>query len=234
MHSFRLKLHAVALLSVSVFISMCAAHANPRPNFNPSVLKEPTEKISATVSKSVDQALTTSHLTLQETQLLLSTLASKASNVVNNALKHIGVRYRWGGNTPKKGFDCSGFVRYVFQKTLGLTLPRRADEMSRVGNKITSNDLKPGDLVFFNTRRRTFSHVGIFIGDNQFIHSPSTGHRVRINSLDDQYWEQHFTGARRLESLAQLSPALDTEQDSAPPSKVQPSALETETHLATH
>src|SRR5260364_21574 len=106
--------------------------------------------------------------------------------------------YRNGGNTPKKGFDCSGLVHYVFQNTLGLTLPRRADAMSRIGNKITVDNLQPGDLVFFNTRRRTFSHVGIFIGNHQFVHSPSKGRRVRIDSLDNRYWERHFTGARRL------------------------------------
>ena len=119
------------------------------------------------------------------------------------ALNMIGVRYRWGGNTPDSGLDCSGFVRYVFQDTLGMALPRRAEEMSRVGEKVRVSDLKPGDLVFFNTMRRTFSHVGIYIGDNKFVHSPSTGSTIRVDDMDSGYWEKRFTGARRIETSYQ-------------------------------
>jgi cell wall-associated NlpC family hydrolase len=129
----------------------------------------------------------------------LTGVASKAGEVVVGALNMIGVRYRWGGNTPDSGLDCSGFVRYVFQDTLGLSLPRRAEEMSRVGEKVSVRDLKPGDLVFFNTMRRTFSHVGIYIGDNKFVHSPSTGSTIRVDELDTGYWEKRFTGARRVD-----------------------------------
>ncbi len=130
----------------------------------------------------------------------LSGMAGKAGDVVVGALNMIGVRYRWGGNTPDSGLDCSGFVRYVFQDTLGMALPRRAEEMSRVGEKVRMSELKPGDLVFFNTMRRTFSHVGIYIGDNKFVHSPSTGSTIRVDDLDDGYWEKRFTGARRVET----------------------------------
>ncbi|HEY4298413.1 MAG TPA: C40 family peptidase [Paraburkholderia sp.] len=130
----------------------------------------------------------------------LSGMAGKAGDVVVGALNMIGVRYRWGGNTPDSGLDCSGFVRYVFQDTLGLALPRRAEEMSRVGEKVRMSDLKPGDLVFFNTMRRSFSHVGIYIGDNKFVHSPSTGSTIRVDDLDDGYWEKRYTGARRIET----------------------------------
>jgi len=129
----------------------------------------------------------------------LSGVANKAGEVVVGALNMIGVRYRWGGDTPDSGLDCSGFVRYVFQDTLGLNLPRRAEEMSRVGEKVSVRDLKPGDLVFFNTMRRTFSHVGIYIGDNKFVHSPSTGSTIRVDELDTGYWEKRFTGARRID-----------------------------------
>ena len=130
----------------------------------------------------------------------LSGMAGKAGDVVVGALNMIGVRYRWGGNTPDSGLDCSGFVRYVFQDTLGMSLPRRAEEMSRMGEKVSMSNLKPGDLVFFNTMRRTFSHVGIYIGDNKFVHSPSTGSTIRVDDLDDGYWEKRFTGARRIET----------------------------------
>ncbi|MGF6753925.1 cell wall-associated NlpC family hydrolase [Paraburkholderia sp. GAS42] len=130
----------------------------------------------------------------------LSGMAGKAGDVVVGALNMIGVRYRWGGNTPDSGLDCSGFVRYVFQDTLGMALPRRAEEMSRVGEKVRMSELKPGDLVFFNTMRRAASHVGIYIGDNKFVHSPSTGSTIRVDDLDDGYWEKRFTGARRIET----------------------------------
>ncbi|MGP8475851.1 C40 family peptidase [Burkholderia sp. PR2] len=130
----------------------------------------------------------------------LAGMAGKAGDVVVGALNMIGVRYRWGGNSPDSGLDCSGFVRYVFRDTLGMSLPRRAEEMSRVGEKVSMSNLKPGDLVFFNTMRRTFSHVGIYIGDNKFVHSPSTGSTVRVDDLDSGYWEKRFTGARRIES----------------------------------
>jgi cell wall-associated NlpC family hydrolase len=138
----------------------------------------------------------------------LSGMAGKAGDVVVGALNMIGVRYRWGGNTPDSGLDCSGFVRYVFQDTLGMALPRRAEEMSRVGEKVRVSDLKPGDLVFFNTMRRTFSHVGIYIGDNKFVHSPSTGSTIRVDDMDDGYWEKRFTGARRIETSYQGSEDL--------------------------
>ncbi len=130
----------------------------------------------------------------------LSGMVGKAGDVVVSALNMIGVRYRWGGNTPDSGLDCSGFVRYVFRDTLGLALPRRAEEMSRLGEKVRMSELKPGDLVFFNTMRRTFSHVGIYIGDNKFVHSPSSGNTVRVDALDSSYWEKRFTGARRIET----------------------------------
>ncbi|HEV3104765.1 MAG TPA: C40 family peptidase, partial [Trinickia sp.] len=130
----------------------------------------------------------------------LSGVAGKAGDVVVGALTMIGVRYRWGGDSPDSGLDCSGFVRYVFQDTLGMALPRRAEEMSRMGEKVRMSELKPGDLVFFNTMRRTFSHVGIYIGDNKFVHSPSTGSTIRVDDLDNGYWEKRFTGARRVET----------------------------------
>ena len=128
----------------------------------------------------------------------LAGVASKAGDVVVGALNLIGVRYRWGGNSPDSGLDCSGFVRYVFQDTLNFTLPRRAEEMSRVGEKVKFSDLKPGDLVFFNTVRRTISHVGIYIGHDKFVHSPSTGSTIRVDEMNDRYWETRYRGARRV------------------------------------
>ncbi|MGI4815724.1 MAG: C40 family peptidase [Janthinobacterium lividum] len=132
-------------------------------------------------------------------QSFLSGVATTASDVVTSALNMIGVRYRWGGDTPSAGLDCSGFVRYVFQDTLGLTLPRRAEEMSRVGERISAAKLQPGDLVFFSTVRRRLSHVGIYIGDNKFVHAPSTGSNIRVDEMDNGYWEKRFISARRVD-----------------------------------
>lgn len=123
---------------------------------------------------------------------------SGAQDVAIYALGLIGVDYKFGGNTPASGLDCNGLVRYVFQEVTGVTLPRTAKEMSGLGSKVQLDDLKPGDLVFFNTRRFQFSHVGIYLGDNRFIHAPSTGSEVEIARLSESYWQKHFNGARRL------------------------------------
>jgi len=106
--------------------------------------------------------------------------------------------YQYGGNSRENGFDCSGFVQFVFQNALGLKLPRTSAEMSRAGTPLQTNQLKPGDLVFFNTTRNQFSHVGIFIGENRFVHSPRSGKAITIASMNDGYWRVRYNGARRL------------------------------------
>jgi cell wall-associated NlpC family hydrolase len=128
-----------------------------------------------------------------------ATAATRASELVGNALGLLGIHYRFGGNTPTSGFDCSGMVRYVFQNAIGLNLPRRAEEISRVGVKVARDDLKPGDLVFYKTLRRAFSHVGIYLGNNRFIHAPSAGGRVRVDDMSTSYWATRFNGARRVD-----------------------------------
>ncbi len=120
------------------------------------------------------------------------------AEVVLRALGLLGVRYRYGGNTPDTGLDCSGLVKLVFQDTVGMVLPRRSDDMSRYGQSVAFTDLQPGDLVYFNTMRLPFSHVGIYIGERRFVHAPSSGGVVRIESLDLDYWTRRFDGARRL------------------------------------
>ncbi|TFV99547.1 peptidoglycan endopeptidase [Oxalobacteraceae bacterium OM1] len=128
----------------------------------------------------------------------LQELTSRASELVFGAMGMLGIRYKYGGNGPEGGLDCSGLVRYVFKEVLGMELPRTSEEISRVGEKIDTKDLQPGDLVFYNTLRRGFSHVGIYLGDNKFIHAPSAGGAVRIESMDISYWKQRFNGARRI------------------------------------
>lgn len=121
-----------------------------------------------------------------------------AQDLLLSAMSLIGVKYTWGGNTPESGLDCSGFIRYVFQNSMNLTLPRTAFEMAQTGKTIDKTDLKPGDLVFFNTLGRTFSHVGIYLGDNRFIHSPRAGRSVEVANMGQSYWTKRFTGARRI------------------------------------
>ncbi len=130
-----------------------------------------------------------------------SVVVDKTESLINNAMQLIGVRYRWGGNTPQSGLDCSGFVRYVFNDTFGFLLPRKSAQMSKVGLEITKDELRPGDLVFFNTMRHAFSHVGIYVGDNKFIHAPSRGKSIRVDDMTKTYWDKRYNGARRLDSV---------------------------------
>jgi cell wall-associated NlpC family hydrolase len=122
-----------------------------------------------------------------------------ASDMVLTAMNFLGVPYKRGGTSEETGFDCSGFTRHIFEKTIGLVLPRRAEEQAHSTSLITiaRDELKPGDLVFFNTLKRTFSHVGIYVGEGKFIHSPRAGGEVRVEDMRVAYWNQRFTGARR-------------------------------------
>jgi len=123
----------------------------------------------------------------------------RAAELGMQAMGLIGINYKRGGNTPDTGLDCSGFVRYVFKEAWGADLPRTSAEISRMGKPVDSKDLQPGDLVFYNTLRRGFSHVGIYLGDNKFIHAPSSGGQVRIESMTVNYWKKRFNGARRVD-----------------------------------
>lgn len=149
---------------------------------------------------------------MSSTTAVASNVANRAGDLVMNALGLIGVRYRFGGNSPETGLDCSGFVRYVFNDTFGFLLPRRAEEMSRVGTTIDTTELRPGDLVFFNTMRRTFSHVGIYIGDNKFVHAPSSGGKIRVDDMRQSYWVARYNGARRVDEAQRpdMSRGLDS------------------------
>ncbi len=129
-----------------------------------------------------------------------------ASEMVITSMNFLGVPYQLGG-TNENGFDCSGFTRFVFEKSIGVLLPRRADEQANAPGllAVRRDDLKPGDLVFFNTLRRTFSHVGIYVGEGKFIHAPRTGAVVRVEDMRFDYWSKRFTGARRVAGLRQDS-----------------------------
>jgi len=135
----------------------------------------------------------------------LQQATDRAGDLIKNAMGSLGVPYRLGGTSADTGFDCSGFVRAMFQQTVGLVLPRTAADQAATTARIEKADLKPGDLVFFNTMRRSYSHVGIYMGEGKFIHSPRTGSHVRVENMNISYWQSRFDGARRV--LASDSPS---------------------------
>ena len=125
-------------------------------------------------------------------------VADRTTELVSTAMGFLGVPYRRGGSSAETGFDCSGFVRTIYEQAKGLVLPRRANEQAAATQIIDKKDLQPGDLVFFNTMRRAFSHVGIYVGDGKFIHAPRSGAEVRVEDMSVSYWQRRFNGARRV------------------------------------
>lgn len=140
---------------------------------------------------------------LHQLDTVRHSVVDRTSGLVLTAMGFLGVPYRRGGNNAETGFDCSGLVRAIYGQTIGLVLPRRADEQAQATEAIEKKDLKPGDLVFFNTMRRAFSHVGVYIGEGKFIHAPRTGATVRVESMQTSYWKMRFDGARRVSALDQ-------------------------------
>ena len=116
----------------------------------------------------------------------------------HEAVRQVGVAYHYGGRSPDTGFDCSGLIAHAFEEAWGMRLPRTAKGLAKVGRPVRFKDLRPGDLVFYNTRGRPYSHVGIYIGEGRFVHAPRRGAKVRIESLEKRYWRTRFNGARRL------------------------------------
>jgi cell wall-associated NlpC family hydrolase len=143
-------------------------------------------------------------------------VSEKASGLVFTAMGFLGVPYRRGGNTVETGFDCSGFVRAIYKQTVGLILPRKAEQQAAATETIDRADLQPGDLVFFNTMRRAFSHVGIYIGEGKFIHSPKPGSEVRVEDMGLSYWARRFDGARRVQTASPEAAKLQFTQAPEP------------------
>lgn len=157
------------------------------PNNNPSLT--PSHSASAT---------TVAPASFEASGNQKSSWSGYAQEVIASALSLMGVKYTWGGKVPESGMDCSGFVRFVFQEATSLTLPHGARAISRMGSNVATHDLQPGDLVFFNTLKSSFSHVGIYIGENRFIHSPRTGKEIEVTDMTESYWAKRFNGARRI------------------------------------
>jgi hypothetical protein len=143
------------------------------------------------------------------------------------AMSLVGIPYRWGGNTPDSGFDCSGLVRYVVSRAASVNLPRTTADMSGRGESIEPDEIAPGDLIFFNTTGRAHSHVGIYVGKLRFVNAPSTGGTVRLDYLTNPYWARRFDGIRRVAAPAATPVPFDTRsyQAAAPqPERVAPVA----------
>ena len=193
------SLFAALILLASLQAGQSMAQTVERSNGDAQA--EPSTSLEAPVSrfKTVTNKFTSS------VNSMGASVVGGTESLIDNAMQLIGVRYRWGGNTPQSGLDCSGFVRYVFNDTFGFLLPRKSSQMSKVGLVVGKEELRPGDLVFFNTMRHAFSHVGIYVGDNKFIHAPSKGKSIRVDDMTKVYWEKRYNGARRMEGFEALN-----------------------------
>lgn len=120
-----------------------------------------------------------------------------AMEVVLYALGLLNIDYRFGGANPESGLDCSGMVSYIYRQAAGISLPHNAAQIAQLGREVGRQQLEPGDLVFFNTRNKPFSHVGIYIGDERFVHAPATNGQIKVSSLRNSYFASRYEGGRR-------------------------------------
>ncbi|HET8744051.1 MAG TPA: C40 family peptidase [Ramlibacter sp.] len=195
----------VRMLSLALLLAATGAHAAPPASAEDDVGRFMAEK------RLVDRLEEVRTTMGDRVSAGASHVRQRASELVVTAMGFLGVPYRRGGSSVDTGFDCSGFVRAMYEQAVGLVLPRRADEQAAATQKIDRKDLQPGDLVFFNTMRRAFSHVGIYIGDNKFIHSPRPGAQVRVEDMGVSYWTRRFDGARRVLTHAPEAPPADSQ-----------------------
>lgn len=188
---------ALLTLLLSTLLTCLPAHAAPEAQAAPAATPSTGDAVLTLLQ---DKGLVPAAGKIENSPLVQQ-VRDGATEMVLTAMNFLGVRYVRGGNTAEQGFDCSGFTRYVFENSLGLVLPRRADEQAKIAGllQVKKDELKPGDLVFFNTMRRAFSHVGIYVGEGKFIHAPRAGAEVRIEDMRASYWSKRFNGARRAE-----------------------------------
>ena len=189
---------------LAALLTSLPAHAAPEAPATPASPAAAPATGDAVLALLQDKGLVPAAGSLEgrlENNALVQQVRDSATEMVLTAMNFLGVRYVRGGNSAEQGFDCSGFTRYVFENSLGLVLPRRADEQARIAGllQVKRDELRPGDLVFFNTMRRAFSHVGIYVGEGKFIHAPRAGSEVRIEDMRVSYWAKRFNGARRAE-----------------------------------
>lgn len=192
--SSRMKLSALLLTAVSTIL-ISAVAADPSPIISKDAQTEDrapsTVEADAKPAPRPTQGKTKAKVNIDKVDI-------NTQELILQALTLIGVNYRYGGKSPETGLDCSGLVRYVFSQSMQMALPHNALAISKMGNTVDREELKPGDLVFFNTLRRQFSHVGIYMGDDLFIHAPSSGGGVSVVNMRDKYWQKRYNGARRI------------------------------------
>ena len=194
----RTRLTACAIFVLALWLPQAAFAINAEPAAQTDdmqallVSKGILSKIGGQIVQKGEQIVQTGESVVQQ-------VSERTTNLISTAVGLLGIPYLRGGNSAESGFDCSGFVRFIYKETIGLVLPRTADEQANTTQKIERSELKPGDLVFFNTMKRTFSHVGIYLGEGKFIHSPRSGASVRIEDMRIPYWNVRFDGARRVQ-----------------------------------
>lgn len=188
----------------AALFAVSAVQAAPEANDPVSRLLSERGLLNTPVSEPPAETPAAQKTALGFVQRMRDKVSNVASDLVLSAVNFLGVPYKRGGQSAESGFDCSGFTRHVFEMSLGLVLPRRSEEQARSAGllQVKRDELKPGDLVFFNTLKRTFSHVGIYVGDNKFIHAPRSGGEVRIEDMRVAYWTKRYNGARRAPSAA--------------------------------
>jgi cell wall-associated NlpC family hydrolase len=176
-----MRLNLLYLVMFSISLTGCGGMTLHAPVSQPPVVASVPPPPPAATRKALP-----TH-TPQQTEALLQTLLA------------LGIDYQWGGQSPTTGFDCSGLVAHVFLKAYGLKLPRITYGQAKAGMAVQAEELEAGDLVFFNTLNRPFSHVGIYLGDGRFVHAPKTGAQVRVEKFDNPYWNRRYDGARRIQ-----------------------------------
>lgn len=194
-------------LALTVFLAACAGHS-PQPQISDAKV-EPTVRPQAHQAEPADDEISA---LLDDKPYEMPQLADSLLDLGRSL---IGTRYRYGGTSVQSGFDCSGFIGYLFRKEVGLELPRSTRELINLdAPKVARADLEPGDLILFNDRGRgRVSHAGIYLGDDQFIHSSSSrSGGVRIDSLDDSYWNRSYLQAKRVLALAQVEEQAPTDK----------------------
>lgn len=173
------------LVAVSVLLSLLAACGSAPRKSSSSQMRNPASAVP--LAKNLEWSTKPA-----------STLPADAANdVLFRAIGLVGTPYRWGGNTPQGGFDCSGLINYIYMTSTGLRLPRTSAEMAALDKpKVDESGLASGDLVFFG--RGHVTHVGVYVGKGRFVHAPNSGGTVRLDNLDGSYWKQNFAYGRRV------------------------------------
>lgn len=190
---FTYRIPGLLIAALCVVLAGCASTS--RHSTDAGILDEQDIELASLSSDPIGALATTT------TRRTISAERQQAivNPLIDTALDQLGIRYRYGGSSPDTGFDCSGLVAYSAEQGLGLKLPRNASAIALVGTSIDKPELRPGDLVFFNTLGRRYSHVGIYLGEDRFVHSPSAGGVVRIEKITMKYWAKRYNGARRLD-----------------------------------